>query len=62
MDRQAAEPTTLYAGIPCQRVVVAIRSAVPAIGEARAAQAAEAALKEGYITEADRDGLMEELL
>ena len=35
---------------------------VPAIGEARAAQAAEAALKEGYITEADRDGLMEELL
>ena len=62
LDRQAAEPTTLYAGVPCQRVAGAIRSAVPAIGKARAEQAAEAALKEGYITEADRDGLMEELL
>lgn len=51
------EPTTYYEGVPCQRVVEAIRAALSRIGTERALAAADAALEEGYITKRERDEL-----
>ncbi len=45
--------STWIEGIPCQPVAEAIASAAATIGPKRARQAAEEALRQGYITESD---------
>lgn len=51
------EPTTYYEGIRCQRAADAIAASILRIGRERALDAADAALREGYITKAERDRL-----
>lgn len=51
------DPVQFYDGIPSQPVADAIESAAATMGVDRAADAAEEALRQGYITEADRNRL-----
>lgn len=51
------EPTTFYEGVPCQTAANAIREAAPRLGMERVRDAAEIALREGYITGFERDEL-----
>lgn len=62
LGMQPDESTVLYEGIPCQSVSDAIRVAVPSIGAERARDAAEAALRGGYITRSEFDKLEGELV
>ena len=46
-------PATYYEGVPCQRASDAIRDARPRLGPKRCLEAAESALRGGYITRAE---------
>lgn len=59
MRRQ--EPVTHYEGIPCQHVADAISAAAARLGRERALEAADAALREGYVTKRDLEKLREDL-
>lgn len=54
-------PTAFYDGIPSQPAYEAIKDAAPAIGPSRAKDAAEAALRQGYISRLEAKSLIEEI-
>lgn len=55
------DPVRLYDGVPSQPVADAIASAVATMGVDRAMDAAEEALRQGYITKTDHNRLSKEL-
>lgn len=61
LDMRGDEPTAHYEGIRCQRAADAIAASILRIGRERALNAADAALREGYITKAERDRLEDTL-
>lgn len=61
LDRQPEGPTTYYEGVACQPLVQAIPLAARSIGPIRACQAAEEAVRQGYITEKERTMIAKEL-
>lgn len=54
-------PTEHYEGVACQPVADAVRAAATRMGRDRAREAANAALREGYITGRELDALRREL-
>ncbi|MEG2007155.1 MAG: hypothetical protein RR186_06850 [Raoultibacter sp.] len=58
----AKDSTTYYEGVPSQFVYDALKSAANSIGSTRTLQAADAALKLGYITKQENEALREELI
>lgn len=61
LDRQPEAPTAYYEGVVCQPLPQAIRLAAKSIGPARAAQAAEEAVRRGYLSQGESEQMIKEL-
>lgn len=61
IERRPADETTFYEAIPCQRVKGAIVSAAHTMGRERAEQAADEALRQGYISQDEKHKIEKEL-
>lgn len=61
IERQPDAKTTYYEGVPSQLATDAIRVAANTIGRIRALQASEEALRQGYITQNEKEALEKEL-
>lgn len=61
LDSRPPGPVTYYEGVACQPINLAILSGASAMGATRAAQAVQGAVRAGYLTERERDGLLKEL-
>lgn len=61
LGMRGEEPVAHYEGIPCQRAAGAISAAATRLGRERALEAADAALREGYVTKHEHETLREGL-